>query len=413
MPPTNRKSKIENRKSLALVILSGILCFSLATARADWTLTTADFSQQHQLTVNTWDAQGLSATGPDGKLVRIPTRDVVSLTADHPAAARKSWRLALRNGDLLLGDPVDISGQSLEFKCEIGTLAIPLKSVQSLSAESFPASTALPASSDKDIVKLTNNDSRDGIIAAIDADKIQIATGTDTANPTVADIPLSHVQQISFAGATPPRTVPPLSARLTLSAGSTLTVPLADNGFAWTITDISFTDPAGQPHKIASDQLASVEVLGGRVVYLTDLDPAQDQQTSYFGGAWPAQINKNVLGDPLTVNHETFPRGIGVHTRSLLAYDLDGSFDTLQLRVGMDDSSAPHGEADVSILLDGKTLWSRHLESGPAALALSEPLTLPIQNGHHLELHADPVAASGRLDVLGRVNFLNIALIRH
>ena len=412
MPPANQKSKIKNQKSLPLFCLAGILWFPLASTRADWSLTTADFNQQHQLTVNTWDAQGLSVTGPDGKLVRVPTRDVVSLLSDHPAAGNKPWRLALRNGDLLLGEPIDISGQSLEFKCEIGTIAVPLKSVQSLSSESAPASTPLPASSDKDVVKLTNKDSRDGIIAAIDADKIQIATSTDAANPTTADIPLSHVQQISFAGATPPRTVPSLAARLTFAAGSRLTVPLAANGFAWTITDISFADPAGQPHKIASDQLASVEVLGGRVVYLTELDPAQDQQTSYLGGSWPAQINKNVLGDPLTVNHETYPRGIGVHTRSLLAYDLDGAFDILQLRVGMDDSAAPHGEADVSIVLDGKTLWSKHLESGPSAVALSEPLNLPIQNGHHLEFHADPVANSGRLDVLGRVDFLNVALIR-
>ena len=268
------------------------------------------------------------------------------------------------------------------------------------------------SSTDKDVIKLTNKDSCDGIIAAIDADKVQIATSTDAANPTVSDIPLSHVEQISFAGATPPRTVPPLSARLTFSGGSKLTVPLASGNFAWTITDVSFTDPAGQSHKMASDQLISVDVLGGRVVYLTELDPALDQQTSTLGGSWPAQINKNVAGDPLTVNHETFPRGIGVHSRSLLAYDLDGTFDTLQLRVGMDDSSAPHGEANVSILLDGKTLWSKHLEYGQGAVALSEPLNLPIQGGHHLELHADPVADSGRLDVLSRVDFLNVALIR-
>ncbi|HUO10650.1 MAG TPA: NPCBM/NEW2 domain-containing protein [Phycisphaerae bacterium] len=394
---------------LPAILIASVLAHA-AAARADWTLTSADFSEQGKLTVNTWDATGLSVTGQSGNLVRIPTRDVVSLVSDLPVAPpNKSWCLALRNGDLLYGEPADIAGQSLEFKTDFGTIAVALKDLQSLTTSAPAPAVPAPASSDKDVVRLSNGDSMSGIIASIDPDKVQIST--DAAAGNVTDIALNLVKQIYFAGATSPRTIPPLSARLTFASGCRLTVPAT--GFTWTISDVSFQDPSGQLHKIAASQLAGVEILGGRVVYVTDLDPAKDEQNSFIGGSWPSQINRNVLGGPLVVGRTTYPRGIGVHTRSFLAYDLDGSFDTLKLQVGMDDSAAPRGEADVSIVLDGKTIWHQHLTCGAASGILSEPLSLPVAGGKHLEFHAEPAQGSGNLDVLGRVDWLNIALVRH
>jgi hypothetical protein len=399
------------RSRFPLLSLLAAILFSTCAARADWSLTTADFSEQHKLTINTWDADGLSITGQDGNLVKVQTRDVVTLTSDrHLSPPTKPWRLALRNGDILYGEPIDISGQSLDYKvAELGPIAVPLKLVQSLSLTKTAA--APYAASDKDTVQLTNGDQMQGIVATISADKLQISTGTEPAGG-VTDIILPLIQQISFGGAAPAREIPPLSARLTFISGSVLTAPLSDANFAWTINDISFTDPAGQIHKTTADQLAAVEVLGGRVAYLTEMDPATDQQTSFIGASWPTQINKNVLGRELTVAKTTYARGIGVHTRSLLAYDLDGSFETLKLRVGMDDSASPHGEADIAILLDGKILWQKPLHCAAGVGEISEELSLPLHGGKHLELRANPVEGSGKLDILGRVDWLNVALIR-
>ena len=101
------------------------------------------------------------------------------------------------------------------------------------------------------------------------------------------------------------------------------------------------------------------------MVYLTELDPAKEEQISFLGTKWPAQADKNVMGAPLRVGGVTFAKGIGVHTQSTLIYELDGSFDTLALRVGLDDSAAPQGEARASIILYGKTLWqSQTLKPG-------------------------------------------------
>ena len=206
--------------------------------------------------------------------------------------------------------------------------------------------------------------------------KLQLLTeGAET--PT--DIALAKVDTIVLGGIQPPRTIPPLSARFTFAqSGSTLTIPLDGDSFSWTLNQINLKDLAGQPHATQADRLAGIEILGGRVVYLTELDPEKQEQVSFLGTSWPYQVNRNVLGQPLRVGRTIYPRGLGVHTQSTLVYQLDGAFDTLSLRVGMDDSAAPSGEAHVYVVLDGKVLWEeKSLKPG----ALSDELSLPIKGG--------------------------------
>jgi hypothetical protein len=216
---------------------------------------------------------------------------------------------------------------------------------------------------------------------------------------------------VVFGGAKPPREIPPLSLRLSMVSGSVYTIPLEGPGavedpFSWTIGTLKFKDAAGREQSTQDTAITSIELVGGRVVYLTDIDFAKEDQVSFLGTSWPAQVNRNALGQPLRIK-ETYPRGIGVHTQSTLYYDLDGSFDQLAFRIGLDDSAAPYGEARASVVLDGKTLWqSDTLKPG----VLSEEILLPIKGGKRLELHADPAA---RLDVQGRVDWINIALKRN
>jgi hypothetical protein len=410
-----------NRLTLTALLATLALAHS---ARADWTLTTGDFTEQKNLTVNTWDpAEGLSVTDNTGKLIRLDSRNVLGLastTTKINVGANAAWKLSLRNGDVLYGEPVSISGQSLEYKiAEVGTIAIPLKLVSTITAFKAPApgavesATPAPAAggaTDKDTIFLNNNDKLEGLIVNVDPQKIQIAVGTS--NDTT-DIALNLVNRLTFGGVTAPRSVPPLSARLTFATGSVITLPLdpKQKSFAWTIHEVAFKDLAGQDRKAKVDSIASIDILGGRVVALTEIDPAKDEQTTLMGTKWETQINRNVMGQPLRVAKKVYSRGLGVHTRSNLTYELDGTFDTLKLKVGMDDSSAPQGSADVAVLLDGKILWeAKALKAG--ATQVSEDLELPIKGGKKLELRATSALGNGKVDVLGRVNWLNVALTR-
>lgn len=412
--PRRRPINLSRAAFHHLAAALGVAVLSSA-AFADWTLIPADGDPSPNLTVNTWTpAEGLSATDKSGRLVRFPTREVVSLTparapASTAAEARQSrWKLTLRNGDTLYGAPVGFSGQSFTFKVpEIagGTgLNIPLKSVATLvNPKADPKTLATAPAADKDVVRLANNDQQQGIVANIDGAKLQLATeGVDAP----VEIPLDTVALVQFGGAAAPRSVPPLSMRFSFASGTTYTVPVeGPSAFNWSINRITLK--AGDTeYALAPNALTSLEVLGGRVLYLTELDPASEEQVSLLGTRWPMQVNRNVLGQPLRVARTDYPRGIGVHTRSSLVYTLDGSFDTLSLQVGLDDSAAPHGEAVASVVLDGKTLWkSEPLHPGQ----ISPRLELPVAGGRRLELRAEP---GSRLDVLGRVNWVNPALRR-
>jgi len=397
--------------------LAAAFALSLACPiHADWTLLKSDFTEKKSITVNTWEgggAAGLSIT-ENGKLNKVDTRDVLSLTSERAASLPATgWKLTLRNGDCLYGKPSRFSGQSMEFDATVaGKILVPLKAVAGMSdASATVAAERGGANTEKDQVRLKNNDLLDGFIVSIDAEQLQIATG---ANDEIAtDIALARVERLTFGGVTPAKGIPALAARIRFVGGSVLTVPLDAktnrNTFAWTIGDISFKDPAGKDRKISTDTVAAIDIVGGRVVYLTDLDPAKDEQTTLMGTRWETQINRNVMGEPLVVGRKLYHRGIGVHTKSSLLYELDGSFDVLKCQVGMDDSAAPHGSANVAVLLDGKLLWeASNLKAGDAAVELA----VPIKGGKRLELRATPALADGKLDVLGRVNWLNVALLR-
>jgi hypothetical protein len=399
----------------------GLAALLTTAARADWTLQDCNFKEEQHFIINTWTpGEGLSITTQSGKLASVPTRDVLELTSGlKPVSdpASRGWRLALRNGDVLYGDALGLSGKSLLFKiAELGSLAVPLKRIASLSGPVYgPASTGdaqkrVPAVPDHDLVIFRETGDRlEGFVTGIDDTSVQFATDAGGANATTA-IALAKIETIIFGGAKPPREIPPLSVRLAFYSGSVYTVPLRgqDNPFNWTLSKVTVKDAAGKEHTTNSDRIVSAEILGGRVVFVTELDLASEEQSSFLGTGWPAQFNRNVVGQPLRVARQTYARGIGVHTRSTLVYELDGTFDTLALRVGMDDSAAPLGEARASIVLDGKTLW----QSGDQPLkpgTISGELALPIKGGKRLELHADP---TDRLDVQGRVDWIDVALRR-
>jgi hypothetical protein len=399
----------------------GVATLMAVQARADWKLTTSDLKTADHLTLNTWTlGEGLSATDQSGKLVTFQSRDILSIDSGRPvtADASRAWKLSLLNGDTLYGDALGFSGKSLQFKTiELGTVSVPLKRVATLTAPVFGSAAAapkkLPTAPDHDIVVFkATGDKLEGLILGVDLNHVQVQPQSG-GDPT--DIPLEKVDAMVFGGARPQREIPPLSMRVTFQSGTTYTASLATtpenkDPFNWSINQLVLKDAAGKDLTVSNlDRISRVEIVGGRVVYLTELDFVSSDQTSFLGTSWPAQINRNVLGQPMKIAHQSFDRGIGVHTKSTLVYDIQGGFDLLTLRVGLDDSAAPNGQAQASIVLDGKTIWKTDPAKPLKPGVLSDELKLAVKGGKRLELHADPAA---RLDVQGRVDWVNVALHR-
>lgn len=373
--------------------------FFVQAARAEWTLTGSDLKPEKGVGINEWSVKdGLSYTQAGGALKTIATRDLVGLASSTTATAREAkWSLTLRNGDVLMGEPVALAKGVLQFTVtDLGTIDVPLKLVSILQATDNPApNTEIPL--DRDVLRLKNGDTRDGIFVGLADGKIQIQHD-DATTPT----DLARVDRLTLGGALPARAIPSLSLRVRLLSGTVLTT----QDIHWKVGSVAIADYAGTDRACPVDRIKSIDVLGGRVVWLADVDPARTQESSFIGTKWAMQPNANVMGGPLKIARTEFARGLGVHTNSTLEYKLDGTFTQLGFAVGIDDSAAPYGQADVKVLVDGKMVWEQKaLKAGQPAVQQ----TLDLKDAHKVELIS---TSPGTMDVQGRVDWVNIGLIR-
>ncbi|MCK4998956.1 MAG: NPCBM/NEW2 domain-containing protein, partial [Anaerohalosphaera sp.] len=89
--------------------------------------------------------------------------------------------------------------------------------------------------------------------------------------------------------------------------------------------------------------------LADEVVYLSDIKPASAKGTY--------KNDTSVTGKTITVNGQTYEKGVGVKANCELVYDIDGSFDRLSGHVGMDDEVGDKGSVMFRVFADGKLIF--------------------------------------------------------
>lgn len=135
-----------------------------------------------------------------------------------------------------------------------------------------------------------------------------------------------------------------------------------------------------------------------RVVYLSDLKPNEVRQQGFFDVPWPTRFDQAVGNQPLSMKGRRFSKGIGVHARSEITYQLDGAYMSLSATIGIDDRVRPGGNVVFRLEADGKEVFN----SGPITgrddprnidvrLDRSRTLRLIVEEGEELDLadHAD------------------------
>ena len=89
-------------------------------------------------------------------------------------------------------------------------------------------------------------------------------------------------------------------------------------------------------------------------VWLDDLD-----LTAMTQGNGVAMKNKSVDGKTLTIGGQTFERGVGTHSVSEIAIQLDGKAVSFTAQVGLDDEIIEHKtSAEFIVIGDGARLWT-------------------------------------------------------
>jgi len=110
--------------------------------------------------------------------------------------------------------------------------------------------------------------------------------------------------------------------------------------------------------------LLRLEVKNGKVVYLSDMKPAEVKETPYLDGSFPFRADHSVSGTPIRLAGRGFRRGLGVHSKSELTYTLDGGYAEFRASIGVDDAVAGQGSVVFRVFGDDKLLFESPVVRG-------------------------------------------------
>lgn len=175
--------------------------------------------------------------------------------------------------------------------------------------------------------------------------------------------------------------------------------------------------------EIQLDRVADIAFFGGRVRYLSDVEPTRVEE---FPGPlfnktkrYQFKRDSNVLYGPLRMDGATYRKGLGVHSYSLLEFALDSADSRFQATIGLDDSARPLSgavdAADVAsvvfrVKVDDKLQFEKALSWRDTPV----PLDVQIHDGKRLTLEVDfggevPGSMNSTLD---RANWAEARLVQ-
>lgn len=110
----------------------------------------------------------------------------------------------------------------------------------------------------------------------------------------------------------------------------------------------------GTPIRLALGELVQIHARTSAVSYLSERAADAERYVAYLGPSRPYRRDSNVEGRPLKLSGQTYDRGIGTQSRTLLAYRLAPGDRRFQALVGLDDDAGPLGSVVFRVLVDGR-----------------------------------------------------------
>lgn len=355
------------------------------------------FAELVDSAVGEFEADNLAGIVFDG-LINVPRDDTYTFSLQSTGAATlmidtvttvaniERWSVNLRDGATLTGQVRgwDESAITLGLAAD-SSLSIPVSEIVAAwpsAAEGLGMPPELAGRDDggEDLAVVSNEGKIvrvKGVIKGRDGDMLSFKhDGKDR------KLALDKLKGVRFAASQKP--MAPVTHRVTFINGDTLnaTVATIDNDAA------SFSLPWGGQVKVPTNRIASITVLNGRRVYLSDLHPSHVEEAPYFSRTMHYRRDLSLSGQPLRLVSEgpIVRRGLAVHAYSALTYDLEGKFTSLRTAVGFQQPEGRRGRAALRIEGDGKVLWSQADMRGS-----DKPIdvSLNITGVRHLTLIAD------------------------
>ena len=350
--------------------------------------------------IKAWTRKGEVTLQAGGQTFHLTASGLLSLRRTaHSAKAATSepapWWLQLRTGDLLPGEPLRSRAEMLVFhSMAFGTIQVPLDDVAALSRTK---TAAYQTASAHDHLRFINGDTLSGAMLRFSPPDVTWNSSLGTIH-----IPLTRIRTITLAQTLPPPIPHGPLIRLTGTDGTVLTT----SGISWQKNQLRLTPVELTTLSCAMNAVRKIDIVGGNITWLTTMTPNRYVQTPYVGSAWPLMENKNCVGHALRADGKVFRHGLGVHVAAKLSYDLADRCASLTFIPAMDHSARPWGAGTVSVLADGRRIFTSDILTPGTDL---HPVMLNVHGVKTLEFQ---ITGANVFGVRGRVDLLDAALLK-
>jgi len=198
----------------------------------------------------------------------------------------------------------------------------------------------------------------------------------------VRSLPLKQVEGFVLAARPDPKPSLDLQASFSLEGGVIFSGRLVEiTPAAWVVAT-----HWGRSLKLPPAEVRGVRFRGGQMTFLSDLEPSRVEETPCFGRKTPHRRDAALDGGPLRLEGRVFEKGLAVHSRTSLTYDIERRFALFEATVGFDESARKKGRVDCRVFADGKEIYAN-----PDLRADAPPvrLSLPVAGAEQLRLVVD------------------------
>lgn len=163
-------------------------------------------------------------------------------------------------------------------------------------------------------------------------------------------------------------------------------------------TSVRIQASFGTTLEIDMDRIARLLFRSPRVTHLSDLTPSAERAEGRMHRPWVWRRDRSVTNAALSIDGRSFDRGLGMHARTELEYELESGNEFFVAAIGIDDAARPSGSVLFRVLGDGKPLFQSEILTGgdpPQDIRVElkgvKRLTLIADYGDELDLadHAD------------------------
>jgi len=162
----------------------------------------------------------------------------------------------------------------------------------------------------------------------------------------------------------------------------------------------------GENLKASPEDVVFLQPLGGRVVYLSDLEATGYRYLPYLSLSWAYHRDRSVVGTRLRAAGQLYLKGLGMHSAARLSYDLGGQYRQFQAELGVDDSAGGRGSVQLRVYVDRELKYTSETIRGNGAPV---PVRIDTPGAKRLDLIVD---FADQAHVLDHADWLDARLVR-